>query len=128
VNLAAGYFDCEIEDAFAHLRDGFLAGDCRAGIHVNEIRHALGESGIVESFTKGATGFPAGVPRPVVKSTMRLACLNCDAAVKTAGMKLRMQVGGQKIAAQRGEAVESLLSDAVALEARVPAIFRDGAR
>ena len=41
VNLAAGYLNYEIQNVLTHLPDALFARNDSAGIHVNDIRHAL---------------------------------------------------------------------------------------
>jgi len=58
--FSAGGGDDEFEHFFAHLFDGFFAGDDGAGVEVDEVGHATGEVGVGGDFEGGADGIAGG--------------------------------------------------------------------
>src|SRR5579859_2752480 len=55
-DLAARNFNNEFHNGFAHLLDGFLSGDDRAGININDVWHALRQPGVGGNLNHGRYG------------------------------------------------------------------------
>src|SRR5271154_5521957 len=58
--FAAGELDYAVQDFFAHLWNGFFAGDYGTGVDVDDVRHVLCERGIGGDFDYGRDGIPGG--------------------------------------------------------------------
>ena len=68
--FATGHFDDMIQYFRPHFLYGLVAFDHRAGVDVNNIGIRCASLVLEETLITGVTGFPVGVPRPVVKRMM----------------------------------------------------------
>src|SRR6266550_3646347 len=58
--LAASDLNHTVENDFAHLLDGCFPGDDRAGVDINDVRHAPGKAGVGRNFQNRRDGISRG--------------------------------------------------------------------